>query len=121
METSVFPREMVFDDWPNVILLSIQRRDRSQPTFKFIRLHRENICSNGWHKTKNHQWNQTRWGSSHWSCHIIVACDYKICIKYSPFQSKWSHASQHDAFIAKSNALRDVEYDLGLNMWILFF
>jgi hypothetical protein len=72
-----------------------QIKDKSQPTFKFIRPHRENACLNGWRKAKNHQWNQTKWGSTHRPFHIIVACDYNICIKYSPFQSKWNHASQY--------------------------
>jgi hypothetical protein len=28
-------------------------------------------------------------------CHIIVACDCNKCMKYSPFQGKWNHASWH--------------------------
>jgi hypothetical protein len=71
------------------------KRKRSQSTFKFIHIHRENACLNGWHNARNHQWNQKRWVPIHRPHHIIVACYYNKCMRYLPFQCKWSHAFWH--------------------------
>jgi hypothetical protein len=62
-------------------LLQCGKKERSQPTFKFIYLHKKNACLNGWHNAINHQWSQRRWGSTHRPHHIIVACYCNRCTK----------------------------------------
>ncbi len=73
-------------------LFQCGKKEGSQPTFKFIHAHRENVCSNGWHNVKNHQQSQRRWGLTHRPHHIIVACYCNRCTKYLPFQGEWNHA-----------------------------
>jgi len=81
--------------WDWMIPPPMWKKIEITPTFKFIHLHRKNICSNGWHNARNHQWSQRRWGSTHRPHHIIIACYCNKCTRYSPFQGEWSHASCH--------------------------
>ncbi len=67
---------------------NVEKREGSQPTFKFIHPYGKSVCSNGWHDARNHQWIQRRWGSTHRPHHIIVACYWNKCTRYLPFQGK---------------------------------
>ncbi len=61
-----------------------EKKVGSQPTFKFIHPHGENIFSNGWHNARNHRWSKKSWVQliDHTTLllHVIATDVWGICL-----------------------------------------